>query len=90
MDKKGIGTDATIAEHINTILQREYAEKIGPNNKYFNPTPLGLALVDGYDSMGFHLSQPDLRAAVSRVNNDGPHTILEKCSSDSDRRWVWR
>lgn len=27
MDKEGIGTDATISEHIATILKRNYAEK---------------------------------------------------------------
>ena len=27
MDKNGIGTDATIAQHIQTLLNREYAEK---------------------------------------------------------------
>lgn len=29
MDKNGIGTDATIHEHIKTIQDREYANKFG-------------------------------------------------------------
>lgn len=28
MDKNGIGTDSTIHEHIKTIQEREYAEKV--------------------------------------------------------------
>ena len=27
MDQNGIGTDATIAQHIQTLLNRQYAEK---------------------------------------------------------------
>lgn len=61
MDKHGIGTDATIAQHITTILTREYASK---ENNYFTPTTLGLALVDGYKKIGFTLDKPDLRATV--------------------------
>lgn len=59
MDKNGIGTDATIAQHIETIQKRSYAAKKG---NVFEPTELGLALVEAYDSMGFELSKPNLRA----------------------------
>ena len=55
------GTDATIAQHIKTIQDREYAVKEGSS---FTPTELGLALVEGYESMGFHLAKPYLRAKV--------------------------
>jgi DNA topoisomerase-3 len=48
MDKNGIGTDATIAEHISTILKRGYAEKL-PQGLQFTPTTLGIALVNGYE-----------------------------------------
>ena len=44
MDKSGIGTDATIAQHIKTIQDRHYAEK-DPSQK-FHPTQLGIALVE--------------------------------------------
>ena len=44
MDKEGIGTDATISEHITTILKRNYAEK-NPAGR-FVPTNIGLALVE--------------------------------------------
>lgn len=63
MDSNGIGTDATIAEHIKTILKREYAIKVN-NNTQFKPTTLGLALVLSYEHMGLELAKPNLRAAV--------------------------
>ena len=63
MDKSGIGTDATIHEHIKTILKREYARKEG---EYFIPTVLGMSLISGYDKMDIDisLSKPALRAMV--------------------------
>ena len=45
MDRNGIGTDATIAQHITTIQERAYATK--DNNLKFLPTKLGIALVEG-------------------------------------------
>lgn len=67
MDNTGIGTDATIHEHIKKILEREYVNKEGD---YFFPTTLGMALVSGYDKMeiDMSLSKPDLRALVLIVN----------------------
>ncbi|KAK1947637.1 DNA topoisomerase 3-alpha [Phytophthora citrophthora] len=63
MDSNGIGTDATIAEHIRTILKREYAIKVN-NDTQFEPTTLGLALVLSYEHMGLELAKPVLRAAM--------------------------
>lgn len=57
------GTDATIAEHIKKIQEREYVTKLG---NYFHPSTLGIALVLGYDEIGFEksLSKPFLRREV--------------------------
>uniref|UniRef100_M4C198 DNA topoisomerase n=1 Tax=Hyaloperonospora arabidopsidis (strain Emoy2) TaxID=559515 RepID=M4C198_HYAAE len=66
MDSNGIGTDATIAEHIKTILKREYVVKVN-NDAQFKPTTLGLALVLSYEHMGVELAKPKLRAAVSMI-----------------------
>jgi DNA topoisomerase len=51
----GIGTDATIAQHIQTIQDRQYVEKVQVegNQAAFTPTTLGCALVDAYDTIGF-------------------------------------
>ncbi|CAG8504504.1 15994_t:CDS:10 [Dentiscutata heterogama] len=64
MDQNGIGTDATIHVHIAKIIEREYARKDFRNGKtYILPSNLGVALVEGYDSIGFDksLSKPFLR-----------------------------
>jgi DNA topoisomerase-3 len=67
MDRNGIGTDATIAQHISTIQERRYAEK-DPSQR-FHPTKLGIALVEGYNSMGYQLNKPDLRREVEAECN---------------------
>jgi DNA topoisomerase-3 len=63
MDNAGIGTDATIHEHIKTILTREYVTK---DQGFFYPTTLGMALVMGYERLDFEikLSKPELRAMM--------------------------
>ncbi|RZF37386.1 hypothetical protein LSTR_LSTR009737 [Laodelphax striatellus] len=60
MEKHGIGTDATHAEHIETIKARLYAGM--SDQKYFIPGQLGMGLVEGYDNMGFAMSKPHLRS----------------------------
>ena len=47
MDRNGIGTDATIAQHIANIQERDYVIK--DNQQRFLPTKLGIALVEGYN-----------------------------------------
>jgi DNA topoisomerase-3 len=34
------------------------------DERYFTPGELGIGLVDGYDSMGFEMSKPYLRAEL--------------------------
>lgn len=64
MDTNGIGTDATIATHIKTIQDRKYATKNAESR--FEPTDLGVALVEGYNNMGYQLNKPYLRAAMEK------------------------
>ncbi|KAF9886074.1 DNA topoisomerase [Aspergillus nanangensis] len=72
MDANGIGTDATMAEHIAKIKDREYvavhSRGSGRNSvKELIPTRLGIALVEGYDNVvaglsdSISLSKPFLR-----------------------------
>eukprot|EP00002_Diphylleia_rotans_P017927 TRINITY_DN3478_c0_g1_i14.p1 TRINITY_DN3478_c0_g1~~TRINITY_DN3478_c0_g1_i14.p1 ORF type:complete len:725 (+),score=106.47 TRINITY_DN3478_c0_g1_i14:45-2219(+) len=58
MDKNGIGTDATMAQHISNIQERGYAEK---RNNFFVPTTFGLALYRAYEQMNLDMTKPDLR-----------------------------
>ncbi|ORX38825.1 putative DNA topoisomerase type I [Kockovaella imperatae] len=65
MDKNGIGTDATIAEHIAKIIDRQYVlEKQEQKVKYLLPSLLGIGLVEGFNRVGLDrsLSKPQLRA----------------------------
>ncbi|XP_012287249.1 DNA topoisomerase 3-alpha isoform X2 [Orussus abietinus] len=62
MDKHGIGTDATHAEHIETIKSRQYVGLA--DGSHFVPGNLGIGLVTGYDRMGFQMSKPNLRAEL--------------------------
>ncbi|XP_071870527.1 topoisomerase 3-alpha isoform X1 [Bombus fervidus] len=64
MDKYGIGTDATHAEHIDTIKSRHYVGLI--DGKHLIPGKLGIGLVMGYDNMGFEMSKPNLRAELEK------------------------
>ncbi|KAG5723220.1 DNA topoisomerase 3 [Termitomyces sp. T112] len=69
MDKNGIGTDATIAQHIETIINRDYViEKFEGSTKYLIPSKLGIGLVEGYNqiNLGISLSKPQLRRETER------------------------
>ncbi|KAI7867136.1 DNA topoisomerase [Spinellus fusiger] len=70
MEKHEIGTDATIAEHIQKILDRGYAYKV---NNRFQPSSLGISLVLGYNAIGFEKSpsQPELRSQVDYLLDGG-------------------
>ena len=66
MEKNGIGTDATQAQHIEKVVgERGYAKKVGDNRLV--PTNIGEALVAGYDSLqlGF-MWQPTKRAEMEK------------------------
>jgi DNA topoisomerase III len=62
MDRHGIGTDATHAEHIEKIKQREYINII--EGIYLVPGSLGMGLVEGYEMMNLQLAEPRLRAGL--------------------------
>lgn len=66
-DHTTLGTDATIAQHIQTIIDRGYViERMQGATKYLVPSTLGIGLVEGYDAIGFDhsLSKPELRREV--------------------------
>ena len=68
IDFNFIGTDATHAEHIEKVKERQYIGVQG--NGKLVPGTLGIALCDGYDSikeisdMGCAMSKPNLRAEL--------------------------
>ncbi|XP_007425114.1 DNA topoisomerase 3-alpha isoform X2 [Python bivittatus] len=81
MEKHGIGTDATHAEHIETIKSRMYVG-LTPDQRFL-PGHLGMGLVEGYDSMGYEMSKPDLRA---ELEND----LKLMCEGKKDKSVVLR
>jgi len=86
------GTDATIAQHIQMIIDRGYVkERMEGSTKYLLPSKLGLGLVHGYDRIGLDksLSKPQLRRevgfflfflAVSLINYFRPNATWFKCA----------
>ncbi|ODQ60673.1 hypothetical protein WICANDRAFT_61239 [Wickerhamomyces anomalus NRRL Y-366-8] len=67
MDANGIGTDATIAEHIDKIANRQYITKVTKQRKSFLvPTTLGMGLVDGFEELNLKnsLTKPFLRKSL--------------------------
>ncbi|VWU51342.1 DNA topoisomerase 3, putative [Hepatocystis sp. ex Piliocolobus tephrosceles] len=67
MDKHGIGTDATMHEHIENIQKRNYVFKNSKN--LFIPTNLGIALILSYKlikDIGIDLTEPKLRSNMEK------------------------
>ena len=86
MDENGIGTDATHAEHIETIKAREYV--FVENRDKLVPGKLGMALVEGYDSMGIGMSKPFMRAGLEtdlKLICDGVKTKEEVLADQIER-----
>lgn len=71
MDANGIGTDATIAEHIEKIIGRGYAAKHKQGTaEVIVPSHLGMGLIQGFDEMEFDnisLSKPFLRKLLENA-----------------------
>ena len=70
-----LGTDATIAQHIQTVVDREYVvERMEGAIKYLVPSTLGIGLIDGYNEIGFDksVSKPQLRREASYFLNYSP------------------
>jgi DNA topoisomerase III len=70
MDINGIGTDATIGEHIETLKTRNYIEVIG-KSKFLKPTPLGINLIHGFQKMGLGpiITKPFFRSEMEQSIN---------------------
>lgn len=65
MEKNAIGTDASMASHINNICERNYVTVRGQNRKLV-PTALGIALILSYNQIDSELVAPNLRSNIEK------------------------
>jgi DNA topoisomerase-3 len=69
MEKHGIGTDASMATHIQNISDRNYV-RVDGRSRALVPTPLGISLVKGYLDIDKNLVEPALRGRIENSCND--------------------
>ncbi len=85
MKRHGIGTDATMQEHIHTNVRRGYMSIVRGRCV---PSPLGKALILGLNDTAPHLADPDVRsrmedmlAQISRGRAD-PRDVLDAVKNE--------
>lgn len=66
MEKNKIGTDASMATHIQNICNRNYVQ-INGTNRSLVPTELGRSLYHGYQKIDPDLVQPQIRAKIENL-----------------------
>lgn len=86
MEKHGIGTDASIAVHVNNICERNYVKV--ETGRRIAPTELGITLIKGYQNIDEELCQPQVRKRVTRNECLAPGEGLcrETDRSSSERK----
>lgn len=88
MDHYGIGTDATIAEHIKKVQERNYVVRLATAGGRFSPTDIGKALVVAHERCQLHLARPHMRATqekdLKKISNGQAQaaTVLQNALSD--------
>ncbi|EAS04755.2 DNA topoisomerase I (macronuclear) [Tetrahymena thermophila SB210] len=65
MEQNGIGTDASMAQHIQNICDREYVQVVGQARRLV-PTELGSSLIHAYAEIDPELVAPNLRSSIER------------------------
>lgn len=66
MERHRIGTDASMAQHIQNICNRGYV-KINDTNRTLEPTNLGRSLYQGYKKIDAELVQPEIRSMIESL-----------------------
>lgn len=68
MEENSIGTDASMATHIQNVLNRNYVALTG-TNRTLTPTKLGMTLCKGLEQIDPELTRPIVRSMVERECN---------------------
>ena len=63
MEKNGIGTDASMATHVNNICERNFVQLVDPGRRLV-PTKLGIVLINGYNAIDPELVTPRIRGEI--------------------------
>ncbi|GAU93833.1 hypothetical protein RvY_05707-2 [Ramazzottius varieornatus] len=64
MEKHGIGTDASIPVHIQSVFKRNFVTLT--EDRRILPTPMGIAMIDGYNALDDDLSKPQIRSTLEK------------------------
>ena len=65
MEQHGIGTDASIAVHVNNVCERNYVRI--ESGRRVVPTELGITLISGYQRIDPELCRPQARPRLAAV-----------------------
>eukprot|EP00828_Plagiopyla_frontata_P030909 TRINITY_DN4070_c0_g1_i5.p1 TRINITY_DN4070_c0_g1~~TRINITY_DN4070_c0_g1_i5.p1 ORF type:complete len:576 (-),score=79.71 TRINITY_DN4070_c0_g1_i5:23-1750(-) len=76
MEQYGIGTDASMAMHINNICEREYVV-VAAAKRQLVPTDLGFNLIASYEVIDKALVEPQLRSSI-----EGKVNLIAKQKTD--------
>jgi len=63
MEKYGIGTDASMAQHVSNVQKRQYVD-LDESTRRMSPSALGLALAHAYALIDLGLLLPSVRARI--------------------------
>ena len=63
MERNSIGTDSSMAVHINNICERNFVQLRDPGRRLV-PTKLGIVLINGYSAIDPELVTPKVRADI--------------------------
>lgn len=64
MEQHGIGTDASIPVHIQNIFRRNFVQLNA--DRRIIPTPMGIALIQGYNAIDDDLAKPQIRSTLEK------------------------
>jgi len=77
MDDHGIGTDASMAQHVSKVQQRKYVT-LDERTRQMVPSPLGLALAHGYALVDIGLLLPSVRARIENACGNVAKGLVSK------------